>query len=68
MALLFKLPRNQVVTISIESGIQSGTLAITIATLPLNNPACTIVPLSYSLIMFASVALIIIFRQRSREQ
>lgn len=68
LAFLFKLPRNQGVTISIESGIQNGTLAITIATLLLNNPAYTIVPLTYSLIMFASVALIIIFRQRSREQ
>ena len=53
---------------SIESGIQNGTSEITIATLLLNNPAYTIVPLTYGLIMFALVALIIIFRQRLREQ
>ena len=38
LAVLFKLPKNQAITISIESGIQNGTLAITIATLLLQKP------------------------------
>jgi BASS family bile acid:Na+ symporter len=67
LALLFKLPKFQAVTISIESGIQNGTLAITIATLILNNPAYTIVPLTYGFLMFFTASLIIIFRSRRKE-
>ena len=68
LALLFKLPKFQAITISIESGIQNGTLAITIATLILNTPAYTIVPLTYGFLMFFTASLIIIFRSRRKEK
>ena len=68
LAFLFKLPKFQAITISIESGIQNGTLAITIATLILNNPAYTIVPLTYGFLMFFTASLVIIFRSRSKEK
>lgn len=67
LAVLFKLPKNQAVTISIESGIQNGTLAITIATLLLQKPEYTIVPLTYSLLMFFSAGFVIAFRKRAKE-
>ncbi len=68
MAVLFKLPQKQAVTIAIESGIQNGTLAITIATLLLNVPEYTIVPLTYSLLMFFSAGMFIAFRKRIKEE
>ena len=67
LAVLFRLPRNQAVTISIESGIQNGTLAITIATLILQKPEYTIVPLIYSLPMFLTAGFVIAFRKRAKE-
>ena len=67
LAILFKLPKNQAVTISIESGIQNGTLAITIATLLLQKPEYTIVPVTYSLLMFFTAGVVIAFRKRSKE-
>ncbi|MDN3642137.1 bile acid:sodium symporter family protein [Lutimonas halocynthiae] len=67
LAIIFKLPKNQAVTISIESGIQNGTLAITIATLILQKPEYTIVPLTYGLLMFFTAAVIIAFRKRAKE-
>ncbi len=54
LALAFKLPKKQVVCISIESGIQNGTLAITIATLTLNNAEFAVVPAVYGLLMYAT--------------
>lgn len=51
-AQLFRLPFKQEVSISIESGIQNGTLAISIATVLLSNSAFAIAPAIYSLIMF----------------
>ena len=67
LAVLFKLPRHQAVTISIESGIQNGTLAITIATLLLQKPEYTIVPLTYGLLMFLTAGVVIAFRKRVKE-
>ncbi len=52
LALTFRLPKNQIVCISIESGIQNGTLAITIATLTLNNAEFAVVPAVYGLLMY----------------
>ena len=52
MAALFGLSREQEVSISIESGIQNGTLAISIATVLLENSAFAIAPAIYGLIMF----------------
>ena len=51
-ARLFKLGRAQATAIAIESGIQNGTLAISIAVVLLNNTAFAIAPAVYSLLMF----------------
>lgn len=51
-AVLFKIERDAAISISIESGIQNGTLAITIATVLLNNTSFAIAPAVYSLLMF----------------
>jgi len=58
-ARLFKLRIDQSITISIESGIQNGTLGIAIAATLLHNPTMTISPAIYSLIMFATAGVII---------
>lgn len=56
---LFKLRIAQSITISIESGIQNGTLGIAIAATLLKNPTMTISPAIYSLIMFMTAGVII---------
>lgn len=55
-AKLLGLNFKQASTISMEAGIQNGTLAIAIATSEtlLNNPTIAVVPALYSLIMFAT--------------
>ncbi len=58
-ARLLKLRIDQSITISIESGIQNGTLGIAIAATLLHNPTMTISPAIYSLIMFATAGMII---------
>ena len=58
-ARLFKLRIAQSITISIESGIQNGTLGIAIAATLLRNPTMTISPAIYSLIMFMTAGIII---------
>lgn len=50
---------SQSITISIESGIQNGTLGIAIAATLLRNPTMTISPAIYSLIMFMTAGIII---------
>jgi len=57
---VMKLDFKQSATLSIETGIQNGTLAIAIATSAtlLNNPQIAIPPAVYSLIMFATGALV----------
>lgn len=59
MAKLVKLPFRQGLTIAIESGIQNGTLGITIAATLLMNSVMTIPSAIYSLIMFGTAALVI---------
>ncbi len=54
-----KLNTAQSITISIESGIQNGTLGITIASTLLHNNVIAISPAIYSLIMFATAGFII---------
>jgi len=56
VAKLFGLNFKQASTVSMESGIQNGTLAIAIATSAtlLNNPVIAVVPALYSLIMFVT--------------
>ncbi len=58
-ARLFRLRVAQRISISIESGIQNGTLGITICATLLHNPTMTISPAIYSLIMFMSAGVII---------
>jgi bile acid:Na+ symporter, BASS family len=59
IASLMKLSRKQAISISIESGIQNGTLAIAIATGLLMNTEYAIAPAIYSLIMFITGGLVI---------
>ena len=64
-ARLFLLSSKQGLSIAIESGIQNGTLAISIATILLNNSAYAIAPAVYSLIMFFTCGIIIFWAQKS---
>ncbi|GAA0879553.1 bile acid:sodium symporter family protein [Algoriphagus jejuensis] len=61
---LFGLSRKQSTTVSIESGIQNATLGITVAATLLMNPAMTIPPVIYGLLMFGSAALMIFIGNR----
>lgn len=63
LAVGFKLKRTQAISISIETGIQNGTLAITLATISLNNVEYAIVPSVYGLLMFVSAGIIIFIRK-----
>lgn len=67
LASIFVLPKRQRLTISIESGIQNGTLGIMIAATLLKNSEMTIPIAIYSLIMFMTATLIIfITNKKSR--
>ena len=63
LAISFRLTKPQAISISIETGIQNGTLAITLATISLNNAEYAIAPTIYGLLMFGSGAAIIFFRK-----
>jgi bile acid:Na+ symporter, BASS family len=58
-ARFFRLNLAQSVTISVESGIQNGTLGIMIASTLLHNDVMAISPAIYSLIMFVTAGMII---------
>ncbi len=66
IGLLVRLPIRQAATLSIESGIQNGTLAIAIAASAtlLNDPLMAIPPAVYSLIMFVTGAACVVIFQR----
>lgn len=69
--VLFKLGHRQCATISIETGIQNGTLAIAIATssLLLNNSEMSIPAAVYSLLMFVTGGVAVyVFRAISYKQ
>ena len=66
-AKLFKLNLRQSTTISIESGIQNGTLAIVIAMTALNNSVISIPPAVYSLLMFVSGGFMMYYFGRRKE-
>lgn len=66
-AKLFKLNLRQSITISIESGIQNGTLAIVIAMTALNNSVISIPPAVYSLLMFVSGGFMMYYFGRRKE-
>lgn len=63
IARLFQLNASQSTTISIEIGIQNGTLAILVATTILHQPAIAIPAAIYALVMFVSGALVIFWRR-----
>lgn len=67
---LFKLPVSQQITISIETSIQNGTLAIAIASSPLmlNNSTMAIPAAVYSIIMFITAGIFISFLKRTKTQ
>jgi BASS family bile acid:Na+ symporter len=58
-AKLFGIRKEAARSIAIESGIQNGTLAITIAVVLLHNVAFAIVPAVYSLLMFVTGGVVI---------
>lgn len=58
-ARLLSLRQAQSITISVESGIQNGTLGIAIASTLLHNNVIAISPAIYSLIMFVTAGVII---------
>jgi len=59
MAKLVRLDFRQGMTVAIESGIQNGTLGITLAATLLMNSVMTIPSAIYSLLMFATAAAVI---------
>ncbi len=58
---LFHIKNEQAISISIESGIQNGTLAITVAVVLLGNTGFSIAPAIYSLLMFLTGGIAIYF-------
>lgn len=58
-AKLFKIIDKRAVSISIESGIQNGTLAIMVAVVLLGNTEFAITPAVYSLIMFFTGGIVV---------
>jgi bile acid:Na+ symporter, BASS family len=60
-ARFLRLGKAQSITISVESGIQNGTLGITIASTLLHNDVMAISPAIYSLIMFMTSGFIIAY-------
>lgn len=61
---LLRLNSAQSITISVETGIQNGTLGITIAATLIGNSMMTIPSAIYSLIMFVSAAVLIFLGNR----
>ena len=61
LAKAFGLSQKQGLTIAIESGIQNGTLTISLAVITLNQPDFAIVAAIYSLVMYALASVPIYF-------
>jgi len=60
LAMLFALPVRQRLSITVESGIQNGTMGIMIAATLLQNSVATIPIAIYSLLMFVTVTIVIV--------
>ncbi len=58
-AKLFKISRKRALSIAIESGIQNGTLGITVAVVILQNSSFAIVPAIYGVLMFFTAAAVV---------
>lgn len=67
-AAAFGLSRPQRVTISVEVGIQNGTLALAIALGLMDNPGVAMPAVVYSLLMFVSGAFMILRHGRGRPE
>jgi bile acid:Na+ symporter, BASS family len=65
-ARIFRLAKPSAISISIESGIQNGTLAITIAVVMLQNNALAIAPAVYSLLMFLTGGVMVYFFTKNK--
>ncbi len=60
-AKLFRIKEKRAISISIESGIQNGTMAITVAVVLLGSTELAIAPAIYSLLMFFTGGVVIFF-------
>lgn len=67
-AKIFKIKNKQAISISIESGIQNGTLAISVAVVLLGSSAFSIAPMIYSLLMFFTGGLAIFLSLRKKDK
>ena len=70
-AKLFRVIEDRAISISIESGIQNGTLGITIAVVLLHSTTFAIAPAVYSLIMFGTGGIVIYLglrRNKAKEE
>ena len=65
-AKLFGLNKNQALTVSIESGIQNSTLAMSIALVLLQKTSFAVAPSVYSLTMYISSLIIIFIANRTK--
>lgn len=63
-ARILNISKKQAISISIESGIQNGTMAIMIATTLLSNTAFAIAPAIYSILMFFTGGVVIFLGTR----
>jgi BASS family bile acid:Na+ symporter len=63
-ARVFNLGKKSGVTIALESGIQNGTMALFIAGTLLSNPAYGIAPAVYSLIMYITGGMLVMYALR----
>jgi BASS family bile acid:Na+ symporter len=68
LARIFNLSFKQGVSISIESGIQNGTLGLVIATVLLGNTAYAVAPAIYSLLMFLTGGAVIFWSVRQQKK
>ncbi len=66
-ARLMRISEKQSISISIESGIQNGTMAISIATVLLARSDFSIAPAIYSLIMFFTGGIIIFYANNKKK-
>ncbi len=66
IALHMRLPDKQVVSITIETGIQNSALAILLATTVLHNTEYAIAPSIYSLVMYAGSGLFVLLWRRRK--
>ena len=64
MGYIFSLSLKQRISLSIESGIQNGTLGISIATILLGNTAYAIAPAIYGILMFLGAGVFIFWSNK----